>query len=163
MKSSAFGERTGTLDYQTTKYLQEKSWLILQEDMLPIMSDKRSLSKFVAYLCDPNCRPYRYVLAIFLSMIEGMLTFCADFPAGIQSTTIKVMKLDNTKYNMLFSAYTWPDIVMSILGTVMVGKYLGMRRGNYCLHRSSVCRSGHCVYWSIHQLFLGSCSLGVYC
>ena len=129
MKSSAFGERTGTLDYQTTKYLQEKSWLILQEDMLPIMSDKRSLSKFVAYLCDPNCRPYRYVLAIFLSMIEGMLTFCADFPAGIQSTTIKVMKLDNTKYNMLFSAYTWPDIVMSILGTVMVGKYLGMRRG----------------------------------
>ena len=132
MTSSTFGERNGIQTIrgdQGAEDLQEKSWLILKEDIPPILSDKRSLSTCFAYLCDPNCRPYRYVLAIVLSMIEGMLCFCADFPAGIQSTIIKVMKLDNTHYDLIFSAYTWPDIVMSILGTVIVDKYLGMRKG----------------------------------
>ena len=107
------------------KELHEYSWNLNH----PEVFSKSLLFSTVSYLLDPNHRPYKYLIAILVSIIQAILTFCMDFPAGIQATIIKVMELDNTQYDLIFSAYSWPDIVMSIVGTVIVDKYLGMRRG----------------------------------
>ena len=109
--------------------LDEISWLLLKEDEIQPITFDKSCYSFLSYIADPNHRPYRYIIAFFLSIVEGTLSYCSDFPAGIQSTMIRVMKLDNTHYDMIFSAYTWPDIVMSILGTVLIDKFIGMRKG----------------------------------
>ncbi len=107
---------------------EETTWLLLDTASIPPgLKDDRS-SCFTV-LCNPNRRPYRYTVALFAALIQGVLSFCCDFPAGIQSTMIKVMNLDDTQYNLVFSGMMWPDIVMSILGTVLVDKYLGMRKG----------------------------------
>ncbi len=107
------------------KELHEYSWNLNH----PEVFSKSLLFSTASYLLDPNHRPYKYLIAILVSIIQAILTFCMDFPAGIQATIIKVMELDNTQYDLIFSAYSWPDIVMSIVGTVIVDKYLGMRRG----------------------------------
>ena len=83
----------------------------------------------LSYVCDPNGRPYKYAIAILISFIQGTLTYCADAPGGIQSTMIRVMHLDNTRYSVFFSAYTWPDIAMSALGSIMINQCLGIRFG----------------------------------
>ncbi len=103
----------------------EYSWLLLDRQQPKVVS-QRSLS---SYLLDPNYRPYRYLIGLVVSLIDAIVFFSVNFPAGMQSTIINVMELDNTQYDLIFSAYSWPDIVMSILGTVIVDKYLGMRRG----------------------------------
>ena len=106
----------------------EYSWLLLDRQQPKVVS-QRSFSSCVSYLLDPNHRPYRYLIALLVSLIEAIVSFNDDFPAGMQATIIKVMELDNTQYNLIFSASCWPDIVMSIVGTVIIDKYLGMRRG----------------------------------
>ena len=106
----------------------EYSWLLLDRQQPKVVS-QRSLCSCVSYLLDPNHRPYRYLIALLVSLIEAIVSFSYDFPAGMQSTVIKVMELDNTQYDLIFSACSWPDIVMSIVGTVIIDKYLGMRRG----------------------------------
>ena len=111
------------------------SWITLDK--------QQPLSSCVSYLLDPNHRPYSYLISVTSSMISALMFFCIYFPAGMQSTIIKVMELDNTQYDMIFSAYSWPDIVMSILGTVMIDKYLGMRRG-LCVF-SCILLTGQCI------------------
>ena len=81
------------------------------------------------YLCDPNRRPYRYIIALLLSCIQGIFVFCVEFPAGIQSKIIQTMEIDNTQYNLLFSAFAWCDIVMSLIGSVIIDKLLGIQSG----------------------------------
>ena len=90
---------------------------------------KTSTSSWYFYFLDPKRRPYRYLIGMLASIIDAFVFFCIYFPAGMQSTVINIMELDNTQYNLIFSAYSWPDIVMSIVGTVIIDKYLGMRRG----------------------------------
>ena len=101
----------------------------LDRDLPKAAVNKKSLSSCVSYLLDPNYRPYRYLIALLVSLIEAIVSFNYDFPAGMQATITQVMELDNTQYDLIFSACSWPDIVMSIVGTVIVDKYLGMRRG----------------------------------
>ena len=118
------------------------SWIILKKQKPKAVREK-SLSSCVSYLLDPNHRPYSYLIAVTASMLNALMFFCIYFPAGMQSTIIRVMELDNTQYDMIFSAYSWPDIVMSILGTVMIDKYLGMRRG-LCVF-SCILLTGQCI------------------
>ncbi len=77
----------------------------------------------------PEYHLYWYIVAILLSSAQGFMTYCLEFPVGLQSTMIQVMRMDNEQYNLLFSAYTWLDIVMSIVGSILVNKYFGIRLG----------------------------------
>ena len=117
------GHKQEELDYN------EKSWLLLDTDITPIRYNRGILSSCFSYACDPNCRPYRYLIAILLSCVLGIISYCTEIPGGIQATTIRVMKLDNTQYNMIYTAFTWPDIVMSVLGSITVNRFLGVRVG----------------------------------
>ena len=83
----------------------------------------------ISYLHNPNYRPYRYTIVILLWYIHAMFAFCADFPAGMQSIIIQVMEIDSKKYNLLFSSYTWCDIVISTAGSIVINKYLGVHVG----------------------------------
>ena len=69
------------------------------------------------------------VIALLVSTIQGLVIYCVQFPIGLESIMIKVMNIDFSEYNVMFSAYTWCDIVMSIVGSVLVNKYFGIRFG----------------------------------
>ena len=48
---------------------------------------------------------------------------------GLQSNFIKVFKIDAKQYNILFSAYTWPDFLLSIVGAIIIDRFIGKRIG----------------------------------
>ena len=39
------------------------------------------------------------------------------------------MKIDNTRYNLLYSLYSWPNVILSLIGGVLLDRYLGVRFG----------------------------------
>ena len=105
----------------------ETNWLLLDSDVPRVKEG--AVKSFLSWICDPNCRPYRYAIAILLALIQGMLSYITDMPGGIQTTLIRVMTLDNSQYDMIFSAFTWADIVMSVVGAVTVNQFFGVRLG----------------------------------
>ncbi len=105
------------------------TWLLLDTNHPRIAANEGILTTFFSYLKDPNQRPYRYAIAILLSLIQGVSSYTSELPGGLQAAMIRVMRLDDAHYNMIFSAYTWADIVMSLVGSVIVNQYIGIRIG----------------------------------
>ena len=79
--------------------------------------------------CSPEFRPYRYLICILVCLIEAIFVYSLEFIIGLEPIIIKVMKLSHSQYNLIFSAYSWCDIVMSLVGSILVNKYLGIRLG----------------------------------
>ena len=79
--------------------------------------------------CSPEFRLFRYLICILASIMNAMFVYSVDFPVGIEPIFIQVMELDHSQYNLIFSAYSWCDIVMSFLGSIFVSKCLGIRLG----------------------------------
>ena len=50
-------------------------------------------------------------------------------PSGLQGTIVKVFKLTARKYNLLFTAYTWPDVFLSLVGAILIDRVIGLRTG----------------------------------
>lgn len=78
---------------------------------------------------DPNGRCLRYTILIGLCYINIAQFFCIEVPSGLQSTVITTFKISSKQYNMLFSSYTWPEIIMSTVGGVLTDRVIGTRAG----------------------------------
>ena len=39
------------------------------------------------------------------------------------------MRIDATQYNLLFSAFTWPNIILCLIGGIVIDRFLGLSRG----------------------------------
>ena len=76
-------------------------------------------SFFPSCLCDPHRIPYRYIILILLCYIQGTTLYAVEKLGGIENTIIQVMRIDATQYNLLFSAYTWPNIILCLIGGIV--------------------------------------------
>ena len=90
---------------------------------------KCTILSVMNHIFNPKFRTYRYIIAILVSIIQGIFVLCIDYPVGLQTVIIQVMQIDIKQYNLIFSAYTWFDIGMSIAGSIMVDTFLGRRIG----------------------------------
>ena len=50
-------------------------------------------------------------------------------PSGLQGTIVRVFKLTAREYNLLFSAYTWPNLFLSLVGAILIDRVIGLRTG----------------------------------
>lgn len=57
------------------------------------------------------------------------VNFVFDTPAGLESVFIDVMGIDSMQYNLLYSLYSWPNVVAAIVGGLLVDRCLGKRLG----------------------------------
>ena len=39
------------------------------------------------------------------------------------------MGVDNTQYNLLYSLYSWPNVILSLIGGVLIDRWIGVRIG----------------------------------
>lgn len=39
------------------------------------------------------------------------------------------MGVDNTQYNLLYSLYSWPNVILSLIGGVLIDRFIGVRIG----------------------------------
>ena len=86
-------------------------------------------SFFPSCLCDPHRIPYRYIILILLCYIQGTTLYAVEKLGGIENTIIQVMRIDATQYNLLFSAFTWPNIILCLVGGIVIDRFLGLSRG----------------------------------
>ena len=86
-------------------------------------------SFFPSCLCDPHRIPYRYIILILLCYIQGTTMYAVEKLGGIENTIIQIMRIDATQYNLLFSAYTWPNIILCLIGGIVIDRFVGLSQG----------------------------------
>ena len=57
------------------------------------------------------------------------LLFNIEIPSGLQEGIIKMLKINSKQYNLFFSAYTWPCLILSTIGSILMDRYIGRRIG----------------------------------
>ena len=92
-------------------------------------SRKGCCSRLCDLLCDPRQRLYRYMIALFLFLSYSCVFLIIELPTGLQTVMLNGMGINAKQYNLLFSVFTVPDIVLSVFGGVLVDKVIGIRSG----------------------------------
>ena len=105
------------------------SLLTLASDITNNEESCKLKSFFPSCLCDPHRIPYRYIILILLCYIQGTTLYAVEKLGGIENTIIQVMRIDATQYNLLFSAFTWPNIILCLIGGIVIDRFLGLSQG----------------------------------
>ena len=79
--------------------------------------------------CDPRHRPYRYIIASLLLIAYSCVYFTIELPTGLQTSLLSLMNINAKQYNLLFSIFTWPDVILSVFGGLLVDRVIGIRAG----------------------------------
>ena len=83
----------------------------------------------VCSACNPRKDGYRFLVLCLLCLVIFGLYFCFDMPAALERTIIQVMRVDTTRYELLYSLYSWPAVFLIVVGGVLLDKVLGLRVG----------------------------------
>ena len=109
-----------------------RGWLITIMDLQQDDSESKNYkSVVVSSCCDPShsARVYRYAIAFFIFLANTCLFFAVELPSGLQKIILNVLDIDAKQYNLLFSISTWPDVVLSVFGGLLVDRVIGIRVG----------------------------------
>ena len=102
----------------------------LETELVPL-STPLKVNKFKSSTCynPPHSRFYIYVCLLLVRFVHFVNFYITEYTSGLEHTIIKVMQVDTAQYGLLFSVYSWPNIIMCFVGGVFVDKVLGLRVG----------------------------------
>ena len=77
----------------------------------------------------PSRMPYKLVTLFFICFLSFGNYFVYDNPAALQDQILDDMKVTLSDYAILYSVYSWPNVVLSIIGGFLVDAVFGIRFG----------------------------------
>ena len=80
-------------------------------------------------LFDPHQSAHGYVIILLLCVARLCIIFGIDNPAPLESAILGVMKIDITRYELLYAVYSWPNAIVPLLGGILIDKVVGLRIG----------------------------------
>ena len=80
-------------------------------------------------LCNPHLSSHGYVIVLLLCVARFGIVFCIDNPAPLESAILGVMRVDITRYELLYAVYAWPNAIVPLLGGILIDKLIGLRAG----------------------------------
>lgn len=83
----------------------------------------------ISVCCNPRRRTYRFIILGFLFIAYICVFFTVELPSGLQTILMDVMDINAKQYNVLFSIFSWPDIVLSMCGGIVMDRIIGLRTG----------------------------------
>ena len=83
---------------------------------------------------------YSCLLLVLLSVAKFVTFYVYESPGSLEDKIINVLQVDTFTYDLLFSAVSWPNIVLCWIGGVVLDKCLGLRVGLVVV--ASVCTVG---------------------
>eukprot|EP00126_Sphaerothecum_destruens_P015721 Sdes_comp9758_c0_seq1m1275 len=86
-------------------------------------------SESTGCLCSPLSPSFRYVVLVFICFLSFGSYFCYDNPAALSSQIMSVMHISNSQYTMLYSLYSWPNVVMCFCGGFLLDQVFGVNFG----------------------------------
>ncbi|XP_054284429.1 major facilitator superfamily domain-containing protein 1-like [Macrosteles quadrilineatus] len=76
-----------------------------------------------------NSGPMRF-FALFLMCLLGFGSyFCYDNPGAIQNKFTEDMGLSTAEFTLLYSVYSWPNVVLCFVGGFLIDRVFGVRLG----------------------------------
>lgn len=79
--------------------------------------------------CNPSHSVHRFIALIFMCLLGFGSYFCYDNPGALQDTMEKDLHLTNTQFMLLYSIYSWPNVILCFIGGFLIDRVFGIRMG----------------------------------
>ncbi|XP_030241384.1 major facilitator superfamily domain-containing protein 1 [Drosophila navojoa] len=79
--------------------------------------------------CAPTSKPHRFLALLFMCLLGFGSYFCYDNPGALQDVFQKELDLNATEFTLIYSIYSWPNIVLCFVGGFLVDRVFGIRMG----------------------------------
>ncbi|EDO35229.1 predicted protein, partial [Nematostella vectensis] len=80
-------------------------------------------------LCDPRRGLHRYVVLIFICFLSFGGYYCYDNPAALEKHIEQDMAKDTSNYVLLYSLYSYPNVILCFFGGFLLDRVFGVRLG----------------------------------
>ena len=80
------------------------------------------------YYLEGNLFTHIYFIYIYLHKLNNHSHYCLDNPAAVQEQIEEAYKINAAEYNLLYSSYSLPNIILVLVGGFFIDK-VGMRIG----------------------------------
>ena len=78
---------------------------------------------------DPRAPFYRYFALIFICLLTFGPYFCYVLPGALEKEFERDLAIDTTQFTVFVSLYSWPNVVLCLVGGYLVDNVLGIRFG----------------------------------
>ncbi|XP_068141725.1 lysosomal dipeptide transporter MFSD1 isoform X1 [Drosophila tropicalis] len=79
--------------------------------------------------CNPSSTPHRFLALLFMCLLGFGSYFCYDNPGALQDVFQKELDLNSTEFTLIYSIYSWPNIVLCFVGGFLIDRVFGIRLG----------------------------------
>jgi MFS family permease len=100
----------------------------------------------IKYLCNPRFACFRFIALILICLTAfgnnffrylnqklifnfPATSFCYDAPGGLQDRFRDDLNMSTSKFSLLYSIYSWPSVVLTIIGGFLIDRIFGIRFG----------------------------------
>ena len=80
-------------------------------------------------LCDPRSFIHRLMALILMCLLGFGSYFCFDNPGALQTSIKDAMHINTYQFSNLYSWYSWPNVVLPIVGGYLMDSVFGIRLG----------------------------------
>ncbi|KAI6645722.1 Major facilitator superfamily domain-containing protein 1-like [Oopsacas minuta] len=78
---------------------------------------------------DPSTLLHRLIILFFMCTLSFGSYFCFDNPASLEGPMLKTLSIDKTRYELFYSLYSWPNVILSVIGGYLLDRVFGHRLG----------------------------------
>ncbi|KAH8302010.1 hypothetical protein KR044_001800 [Drosophila immigrans] len=79
--------------------------------------------------CMPSSTCHRFLALIFMCLLGFGSYFCYDNPGALQTVFKRDLDLTATEFTLIYSIYSWPNVVLCFLGGFLIDRVFGIRLG----------------------------------
>jgi len=79
--------------------------------------------------CHPQAFMHRVMALILMCLLGFGSYFCFDNPGALQSEMRGALNITNAEFATLYSWYSWPNVILPIVGGFLMDRVLGIRLG----------------------------------
>ncbi|KAM8710696.1 hypothetical protein ACLKA7_017336 [Drosophila subpalustris] len=79
--------------------------------------------------CMPSSTCHRFLALIFMCLLGFGSYFCYDNPGALQTVFKRDLDLSATEFTLIYSIYSWPNVVLCFLGGFLIDRLFGIRLG----------------------------------
>ncbi|KAH8366266.1 hypothetical protein KR093_011329 [Drosophila rubida] len=79
--------------------------------------------------CMPSSTCHRFLALIFMCLLGFGSYFCYDNPGALQTVFKRDLDLSATEFTLIYSIYSWPNVVLCFVGGFLIDRLFGIRLG----------------------------------
>uniref|UniRef100_A0A0K8WHX6 Lysosomal dipeptide transporter MFSD1 n=1 Tax=Bactrocera latifrons TaxID=174628 RepID=A0A0K8WHX6_BACLA len=79
--------------------------------------------------CNPTSGVHRFIALIFMCLLGFGSYFCYDNPGALQEVFKHDLNITTTEFTLIYSIYSWPNVVLCFIGGFLIDRVFGIRLG----------------------------------